>query len=150
MLWVSADATDDIDLFVALEKLDADGDQVFFYGNGGITANDVVSRGWLRVSHRELDVKASTVFRPVHLHKQQLTLTPGEPVEVEIAILPHATTFDPGDTLRVHIQGTPIEPQGNFHRFERRVNKGNTTIHTGGRFDARLVLPRIDLRTTDR
>jgi predicted acyl esterase len=56
-LWVEADGSDDMDLFVALQKLDAAGQEVgftfySFYEDGPIAL------GWLRASHRELDAAA--------------------------------------------------------------------------------------------
>jgi hypothetical protein len=54
---------DDMDLFAAIKKIDREGHEVFFYGFGGTNANDVVARGWLRVSHRELDESRSTQFQ---------------------------------------------------------------------------------------
>jgi hypothetical protein len=69
-LWVEADGSDDMDLFVALQKLDADGNLVgftfyAFYENGPIAL------GWQRVSHRALDPSLSTPERPIHLHTRE-------------------------------------------------------------------------------
>ena len=45
---------DDMALFVAVNKLDRDGNPVYFYGPVG-SAKDMVTRGYCRVSRRELD-----------------------------------------------------------------------------------------------
>lgn len=139
-LWVSADEADDIDLFVGLQKLDANGDQVFFYGQTGSNANDLVARGWLRVSHRELDQKRSTEWLPVHTHRREQKLTPGEIVSVEIEILPSATTFRAGERLRLVIQGATILPGAPWIDFDTS-NCGATRVHAGGQFDSYLLLP---------
>ena len=60
-LWVSPEDADDMDLIVAIKKLDAAGEEVYFYGTGmSAYVKGVVARGWLRVSQRELDEKKST------------------------------------------------------------------------------------------
>lgn len=144
-LWVSPEATDDLDLFVALQKIDADGDQVFFYGFGGTNPNDVVARGWLRASHRELDQNASTELQPVHKHERQLKLAPSETVPVDIEILPSGTIFEPGETLRLIIQGRPIEPDAGLLGYRNLINSGQHHVHGGGTFDSCLVLPVLKL-----
>ncbi len=53
-LWIEAVGADDMDLFVAVQKLDRDGHPVpfVFYS---MNENGPVALGWLRASHREID-----------------------------------------------------------------------------------------------
>jgi predicted acyl esterase len=143
-LWVSADAADDMDLFVAIQKFDIFGNEVNFpyfmqFDDG------VVALGWLRVSHRELDVEKSTPHQPVLAHQRELKLTPGEIVPVEIEIWPSGTIFHPGDTLRVLIQGSDIRKYDKqwamYCRHEITVNQGQHVIYSGGEFDSHLLVP---------
>ena len=62
-LWVQAEGGNDMDLFVALEKIDRSGYLVPFpfFGNHD---DGPVALGWLRVSHRELDRQKSTPYQP--------------------------------------------------------------------------------------
>ncbi|UZJ51994.1 hypothetical protein CBS101457_001314 [Exobasidium rhododendri] len=143
-IWVSSEEADDMDLFVGLKKLDAQGEEVLFQGFGGVNPNDVVSRGWLRVSHRELDPKRSRPEQPFLLHERLLPLSPGEVVPVDIEILPTATQFEAGNTLRVVIQGQRIEPDAPLLAFDRPVNKGKHIIHAGGRYDSHLLIPLVE------
>ena len=85
-LWVQADGSDDMDLFVAIEKIDRTGDIVpfQFFGNH---EDGPVALGWLRVSHRELDEEKSTPYQPFHKHQREIKLKAGEIVPVEIEIL---------------------------------------------------------------
>ena len=140
-LWVSAETADDMDLFVGVEKLDADGDRVFFYGFGGTNPNDIIARGWLRVSHRELDAPASTDLQPIHKHQQLQKLKTGEVVPVDIELLPSATIFEPGETLRLVVQGTPIQPDAGLLGYNNPINNGLNTVHSGGKFDSYLLVP---------
>ena len=144
-LWVEAEGSDDMDLFVALQKLDADGEPVgmtfyAFYENGP------VALGWLRVSHRALDLERSTTDRPAHLHTSEQPLAPGECVPIEIEIWPSSTLFRAGETLRLVIAGTDIYPREEgamlpFAVHERTRNRGTHILRFGGAFDAKLRLP---------
>lgn len=139
-LWVEAVGSDDMDLFAGIQKLDSDGNQIFFYGFGGTNPNDLVSRGWLRVSHRQLDATLSRPDRPVHTHRSEEKLAPGEIVPVEIELLPSATLFRAGETLRVVVQGVAIQPDATLLQF-LPCNQGAHRIWAGGKFDTHLLMP---------
>ncbi|MGY3149280.1 putative acyl esterase [Bradyrhizobium sp. USDA 3397] len=139
-LWVESIGSDDMDLFVGIKKIDTAGHEVYFYGFGGTNPNDVVARGWLRVSHRELDTRASRPDRPVHTHSKCQKLQSGEIVPIEIEILPSGTTFLPGEILRVVVQGRAIEPDAVLLTF-LPSNRGAHRIWTGGKYDSHLLLP---------
>jgi predicted acyl esterase len=144
-LWVQAEGSDDMDLFVALQKIDRAGYIVPFpfFGNHD---DGTVALGWLRVSHRELDEVKSTPYQPVHKHLKEIKLRPGEVVPVEIEIWPSSTLFEPGERLRLVIQGSdiysyPYERHSNQHTDT--VNRGLHIIYTGGNYDSHLLIPVI-------
>ena len=142
-LWVSIEEGDDMDIFVAIQKLDADGNIVpfAFYAQ---FEDGPVALGWLRASHRELDEEASTPFMPVHKHQRALKLTPGEIVPVDIEIWPSGTKFEAGESLRVVIQGSDIYdyPKPSVYaRHESLRNVGRQTIHVGGEHNSNLLIP---------
>lgn len=150
-LWVEAEGADDMDLFVAIQKLDARGDPVgfhfyAFYDNGP------VALGWLRASHRALDEDRSTPWQPVHGHRTEQRLSPGEIVPVEIEIWPSSTLFLAGESLRVLVKGMDIYrdalPNLPFARHEELRNAGRHVIHTGGRHDSHLLVPVIPAKET--
>jgi predicted acyl esterase len=146
-LWVEAEGSEDMDLFVALQKLDAQGEVVgftwyAFYENGPIAL------GWQRVSHRALDVARSRPEQPVHLHTHEEPLTPGECVPVEIEIWPFSAQFAAGESLRLIIAGHDLyqRPEGvmlPFPLHEQTRNRGAHIIRTGGAFDSSLLLPMV-------
>jgi predicted acyl esterase len=140
-LWVEAVGSDDMDLFIAIRKFDSAGQEVFFYGFAGANSNDVVSRGYMRVSRRELDESLSSELRPIHLHQRDLLLSPGEIVPVDIEILPSGTRFNAGEKLLLTIQGHVVEPHHSLIGFGKLRNRGAHRIHTGGRYDSYLTLP---------
>ena len=144
-LWVQADGSDDMDLFVAIEKIDRAGYIVpfVFFGNHD---DGPVALGWLRVSHRELDEERSTPYQPFHKHQREIKLKPGEIVPVEIEIWTSSTLFERGEKLRVVVQGSdiysyPEERHTNGHTAT--VNKGEHVIYTGGKYDSHLLVPVI-------
>ena len=144
-LWVSANGSDDMDLFVALQKADAAGEVVNFpyyslYDDGQ------VALGFLRVSHRELDEQRSTPQQPVLLHQREQRLAADEIVPVDIELWPQSTLFRAGERLRVLVKGTDIQsykPPKSAAGHHQLRNAGQHVLHTGGRFDSHLLLPVI-------
>lgn len=143
-LWIEADGADDADLFVAVQKLDADGKHVgqtwySFYNDGP------VALGWLRASHREIDPARCEPGRPFHPHTREEPLLEGEAVPVEIEIWPSSTLFRAGETLRVVVAGLDIYtdalPNLPFARHEETRNAGTHVVRTGGRYDSHLLAP---------
>lgn len=146
-LWVEAEAADDMDLFVAVQKLDAAGDIVTFYYITRFTFGHA-AHGWLRVSRRELDEAKSLPHQPFHAHQRDLPLSPGEIVPVEIEVWPSSTLFRAGEAMRVVIMGQdpfpPSEAPGvGITRHPVTINAGRHIIHSGGRYDSHLLVPLI-------
>lgn len=141
-LWLSLAGTDDAHLFVGVRKFRG-GRECVFEGSYGF-GFDMVTRGWKRVAHREIDAVLSTPWQPVHTHRRAEPLRPGEVIAIDIALLPHATRMRAGDTLQLDIRGTwhfPRNPlTGAFPAFYQRSPAGRCTIHAGGTHDSRLLL----------
>ena len=145
-LWIEAES-EEADLFVAIQKLDAAGEIVpfCFYATSD---EGPVALGWLRASHRALDEARSTPWQPIHPHDREEPLTPGVPVPLEIEIWPSSTLFRAGESLRLRVQGQDIytqipQPGPAIMRHEETRNRGRHRIRTGGRFDSHLLLPLI-------
>jgi predicted acyl esterase len=138
-LWVSTSEGDDLDLFVVLRKFDETGREVFFCGYNG-WEKDAVAKGWLRVSHRALDIAKSRPSRPYHPHDRLEKLALGEIVPVEIEILPSSTWFEPGSRLELSVQGKDAAKYPAF-KHANLVNRGDHILHCGGRFDSHLLVP---------
>jgi len=146
-LWVEAEGADDMDLFVALQKLDKDGKEVpftfyAFFDDGPLAL------GWLRASHRDLDEAKSKPEQPVHHHKAEERLEPGVPVPLDIEIWPTSVSFEAGEGLRVVVQGKDLyrdDPYNlAFARHDDLRNAGIHILHTGGRYDSHLLIPIIE------
>ena len=143
-LWISTADAEEMDLFVALEKLDRDGNRVPIYFFNCFEEGPL-ALGWLRASQRELDPERSTFFQPFHKHAKRQPITPGEICPIEVEVWPSGTQFASGDTLRLVVQGRDVQVFGGglIEIGHRGSNKGVHTIHTGDRFDSHLVIPTL-------
>ncbi|KAL3475858.1 hydrolase CocE/NonD family protein [Aspergillus californicus] len=144
-LFVEADGSDDMDIFVTLEKYNSSGAlQKSTVIDVGRLADDpekerqeLIERnqrdptfcasyfstgptGQLRISHRALDEHLSTEFQPVYTHAQEQGLHAGEVVSADLEIWPYAWVFEEGDVLRL---------------------QGKHIIHAGGATSSYLLLP---------
>jgi len=137
--------TDDMDLFVAIQKIDGDG-RIVGFAHYAVFEDGPVALGWLRASHRELDPLRSTEWLPVLRHARELKLSPGEVTPMDIEILPSGTLFEAGTTLRLLIAGRDFARYPKpllYARHEDTVNLGQHRIHAGGRHASWLQLPLI-------
>ncbi len=138
-LWVATTEGDDLDVFAVIGKQDARKREVFFLGYSGF-AKDGVAKGWLRVSHRELDPERSRPGRPWHTHLQYAPIEPGQVTPIEIEILASSTFFEAGSSLVLDVLGHDAARYPAF-RHTSTVNRGRHTLHTGGRHDCFLLAP---------
>ncbi|MGD0656958.1 MAG: CocE/NonD family hydrolase [Syntrophorhabdales bacterium] len=139
-LWVEAEGHDDMDMFIAIQKLDEAGNWLPVNVLGEPHPG---AWGKMRVSHRELDPKLSTHFQPVQAHLKEEKLKAGEIVPVDIEIWPHSRIWHKGQQLRVLVSGHYIR-EGWFEPFFWDTNnKGKHIIHSGGKYDSYLQIPVI-------
>jgi len=142
-LWVEADGSSEMDLFITVMKLDESGEFLPAYVMGQPHPG---STGKLRVSQRALDPELSTDFQPVQAHRERKRLRPGEIVPVEIAIYPFSRIWHKGQQLRLQIAGRYFR-EGWFEPFTWELeNKGRHIIHTGGEYESYLQIPVVPPR----
>ena len=140
-LWVSS-SDEDMDLFLTLRNIDPDGNVVMETGQQGLPVP--VAKGWLRVSHRELDPELSLPYRPYHRHRRRLYLKPGEIVKVEVEIWPTSMVFKKGHRIRLDVQPRDGLGSSRYMHYHADYNSGATnTIHAGGDRASYLLLPVI-------
>jgi uncharacterized protein len=128
-LWVASSA-EDMDLFLTVWNIDADGNDVWEIGQQGQQV--CVAKGWLRVSHRECDSDLLLPYRPYHRHTRRLYLLPGEVVKVEVEIWSTSMVFKrPPDPSRypaarrrrqfaLHALSRRLQYRHQHHLFRRR------------------------------
>jgi predicted acyl esterase len=108
-LFVSS-TTKDADVFIVLRVFTGDLKEVVF--QGAIDPHTPIAQGWLRASHRKLDKKLSTPYRPYHTHDRKQPLTKGKPVELDIEIWPTSIAVPVGHRIAVSIRGKDYEYGG--------------------------------------
>ncbi len=141
--WVSS-SSEDMDLFLTLRHFDADGKEVMETGQQGTPVP--VAKGWLRVSHRELDPELTLPYRPYHKHQRRLFLQPGEAVKVDVEIWPTSMVFKKGHRIRLDVQPRDgVGSQGYLH-YHADYNTGTNTVYAGGERESYLLLPVIPPR----
>ncbi|MEO1367230.1 MAG: CocE/NonD family hydrolase C-terminal non-catalytic domain-containing protein, partial [Acidobacteriota bacterium] len=109
-----------------------------FYGSVG-NDNDVLSKGYLRVSRRALDEQRSRPGQPELRLDAEQKLSPGEIVPVTIAMYPHATFFARGESLQIEIAGRDLVE----HPVYKKVSEGRPgthVIHMGGAYASHLEI----------
>ncbi len=107
-LWVQAHDTDDLDLFVGVEKWRGR-TYIPFEGSYGF-GRDRITTGWLKTSLRALDEQTCRPFDPVPTFEHRQPLTTGRVVPVDIALGPSATLFKAGETPRLVVAGRWLWP----------------------------------------
>jgi hypothetical protein len=157
-LWIEAKGADEADLFVLVEKLDADGNlfvpdeesarQYFPIPPAG-------AHGRLRTSLRKLDPVLSTEFIPIQSFDQPELLRAGEIVLVDIAIMPASEVFHAGEQLRLTIAGHEFAAPPSDAKLTGMLaymqplppvptkNAGVHVIHAGGDHQSYLQIPVI-------
>ncbi|MCK5278687.1 MAG: hypothetical protein KAK04_09115, partial [Cyclobacteriaceae bacterium] len=139
---------DDMVMFIAVNKLDRDGNTVYFNGAAGNT-KDLVTRGFCKVSRRELDPDESTEWHPVQNGTSEKLLKPGEIVAVDVEMYPSSTFFYAGETLQLIIASDEIIPSLPFKKSSEGCNHGKHVLHFGGKYDSYLLVPKIPTKNDD-
>lgn len=165
-LFVSS-STSDADLFVVLRAFGPDLKELVF--QGAIDPHTPIAQGWLRASHRKLDRKLSTPYRPYHTHDRKQPLKPGEVVELDIEIWPTCIVVPAGYRLGLSIRGKDYEypgpSGGRLSNFKNELKGcgpflhddprdrppdvfgGVTTLHFGRSRQPFLLLPVVPAKT---
>jgi predicted acyl esterase len=161
-LSISSD-TSDADLFLVVRLFDQNDDEVTFMG--ALDPNTPLAHGWLRASHRALDLEKTLPHRPYHPHDRVEPLVPGQVYQVDIEIWPTCIVIPPGYRLGLTVRGNDYRYEGELSDFARRfhyagrgvgpfkhadpddrppeVFTGRVSIHVGGEADSYLSAPVI-------
>ncbi len=156
VLWVESAGFNDMDLYVRLTKISAEGNTLYHYAVPTMPEFDegvyCGPGNRQRVSLRELDPVRSTENEPYHTFRTVQKLRPHEIVPVEIGLYPTGLRLHPGEGLMLEIGGFPFinlpgtpQEQALFPIRIDSVNNGLHVIHTGGATPSRVVIPFIPI-----
>ncbi|ETS85194.1 hypothetical protein PFICI_03219 [Pestalotiopsis fici W106-1] len=168
-LFMSCDDFDDMDVYLIVRKLDKEGNALLNYNipfthqKPGTQLGDIPDEniykyvgpsGRLRASKRMtadepgLTDEMRARKDPTELwypHYESQKVTPGDVVELDIAIWPGGIVFEQGESLRFEIKGhDPILPEyPPLFKSLTNLNVGKHKIHTGPKFKSSVTLPLI-------
>ena len=129
-------STTDTELFwfASLWDVKADGEE------------ELLTRGWLRGSQRELDPEASKPWQPVHLHTARKPLEPNRIYEFNVEIRPYGIQLPPGHSLKLKIKSVDDEKPKTF--IENlgmgqiwRQKGSHVTVYHNADYPSHLLLP---------
>ncbi len=163
----ASSSTPDADLFIVLRVFTGDMKEIVF--QGAIDPHTPIAQGWLRASHRKLDKKLTTPWRPYHTHDEKLPLKKGQPVELDIEIWPTSIMVPAGYRIALSVRGKDYEygggSGGKLSNFKNELKgcgpflhddprdrppalfNGTTTLHFSNVKTPYLLLPIIPPRT---
>jgi uncharacterized protein len=105
----ASSSTTDADLFLIFRVFTPDLREVVFMG--AIDPHTPVAQGWLRASHRKLDTKLSTEYRPYHTHDESQPLAPGEVAQLDVELWPTSIVVPAGHRVALTVRGKDYEWQ---------------------------------------
>jgi len=120
--------------FISLLDIDSQGNET------------LLTRGWLRGSHRELDVNDSKPWQPYHSHSKPEPLNPNEIYEFDIEIRPYGILYKAGHRIGVRIKCVDDEKPTNFlqaigmgHLWRQSASR--VTVYHNSEYPSHLLLP---------
>jgi predicted acyl esterase len=159
-------STADADVFLVFRVFTPDLREVVF--QGAIDPHTPIAQGWLRASHRKLDPRLSTEYRPYHTHEEVQPLKPGEPVQLDVEIWPTSIVVPAGHRVALSVRGRDYEWQrqtgarlSNFKNELRgcgpflhddprdrpvEVFGGENTLHAGPGRESYVLVPVVPKR----
>lgn len=161
-LFVSSE-TKDADLFLVVRVFTPDMEEVVF--QGALDPHTPIAQGWLRASHRKLDLEKTLPYRPYHTHDEEQPLTPGEVYELDIEVWPTCIVIPEGYRVAFTVRGKDyVYPGGSGGGLSNMKNEftgcgcfihndpkdrppevfgKNVTLHCGGEHESYVMLPVI-------
>ena len=105
----------------------------------------VVSKGWLRASHREKDKILSSKLRPIYTHANPKPIEPGVVYVFEIEVMPCAHQFKANHRIRLEIVNgdSPLTDSLFTHQY-LYYKVGTDTIWHNDKHPSRLLLPIVN------
>jgi len=102
----------------------------------------ILTRGWLKASHREKDERLSKSYRPYYTHKNPTPIEPGKIYKYEIEIWPTSNVFKKGHRVRLDLACTDSNAF-DFGGHIYGIKAGKDTIYHDKEHPSHLILPVI-------
>jgi len=163
VLYISCDDFDDMDVCTQIRKADKDGKILWSYN---VPLKDLAKMGMekdkipvvnpmiylgptgnLRASHRALDKELTKPHWPVHDHRVEERIKPGEVIKLEIGLWPTGMIFSEGESLIFKVSGhwMTLAEYPHLRGEFKTINKGKHHVHFGGHTDSHIILPFVEV-----
>jgi hypothetical protein len=129
-LWITS-STKDTDFFITLHDEAPDGQTL------------LLTKGWLRASHRAVDPARSRPNQPWHPHTTLEELTPGEPALLPIEVISTCNVFKAGHRVRMEIASCDSMAENSFGYHRALLTPARNVILEGGKNASKLRVPVI-------
>jgi len=103
----------------------------------------VVTKGWLRASHRKLDPKRSKPYQPYHPHDERVPVPANEVVEYAIELRETSMALQKGHRLVLEIRAQDTLADEPIWYHQTSALETRHTIHCGDGRNSYLLLPVI-------
>jgi predicted acyl esterase len=109
------------------------------------TGNErMVSRGWLKASHRDLDEAKSKPYKPYHPHTKSQPVEPGKIYEYVVEIYETSNVFRAGHRIQLVIKGQDSRWEEGDHYFHlNNMKETSHTVYHNDEYPSYLLLPVI-------
>ncbi|MFC1872973.1 CocE/NonD family hydrolase [Chloroflexota bacterium] len=129
-----ASSTDsDIFWIVTLWQVDPDGKET------------LLTKGWLRGSHRQIDEELSQPWEPIHNHRKPEPLIPNDIYEFKIPMVPISHLFKAGYRVVVKVSCTDDEPTSALEKIAagslRRKAPSRITVYHNATHPSHVLFP---------
>jgi uncharacterized protein len=106
-------------------------------------SKQLVTKGWLKASHRAIDEKRSTLYQPFHPHTERVPVKPGEILQYIIELRETSYVFKKGHSIVISIKGedSPFEDRLWYHL--PHMTETRHTIYHESKCSSYLLLPVI-------
>jgi uncharacterized protein len=105
----------------------------------------ILTKGWLRGSHREIDLKRSKPWEPFHPHTRSEPLTPGEIYEFHIPLIATGNLFKAGFRIGLKLSSVDDPPKNPMELISsgslRRQSVSRITVYRNADYPSCLTLP---------
>jgi predicted acyl esterase len=126
-------STEDTNWMVCINDVDEDG------------VERVMTRGWLKASHRELDETKSKRYQPYHPHTGSLPIEPGKIFEYAIDLRETSNVFRVGHRIQLVIKGqdSTWDEGGGLYFHLNNMKETKHFVYHSDEYPSYLLLPII-------
>jgi len=102
----------------------------------------ILTRGWLKASHREKDPKLSKPYQPYYTHKNPSPIEPGKVYKYEVDVWPTSNLFRKGHRIRIDLSNGD-SPAFDFGGHHYGLKLGKDTLYHDKDHPSHVILPVI-------